>query len=534
MYVNHSKYSSSALLTTSTRWDIERSNGKVSVAGLDAIKVSNILSLQHIVPQAEVVQVLTIGGTTDPTVAASQTYKIIVDLPGAQRESGSPATREYVYTAPATLTGTAATDRQNMYDKLASDINADSGVYITAAAGTGGTAMTLTDDTGYYGTGTNRGGASSVSLWSSDDSLTTATHLETTTAAVYAYGIGADLIAAAATLGRDGNLTQYTEYGVPSGAVSGQLYAGFVVNALVDSGELPTIGKHFGYTRASQLVYVDNGAGTSTSNATGYADFLREFEKMMFAPYWEDPTSMISFFEANHVITTGDSGLGYGDPTGTGGDENLIDIPDPATGRVTRFKHHVLGTQTILAPNWTTAGLDIVQDAGDNDGAEYAPHLEAACPQEFRVGEQPFSFRTEFSIADVSDTDDCAMGLRKKEAFQANIDDYDEMAALNVISGDIYIETILNGAATSSTDTTQNWADGETHVLEIKVDIDGKCRFFVDDSEVTSVLSADFSFDSGEEVIPFFYHINAGANDPGTTLKKWFAIPGEYKRILDQ
>ena len=48
-----------------------------------------------------------------------------------------------------------------------------------------------------------------------------------------------------------------------------------------------------------------------------------------------------------------------------------------------------------------------------------------------------------FAIADVSDTDDCAFGFRKVEAYQANIDDYDEMAALNVISGDIKIETIL-------------------------------------------------------------------------------------------
>ena len=48
-----------------------------------------------------------------------------------------------------------------------------------------------------------------------------------------------------------------------------------------------------------------------------------------------------------------------------------------------------------------------------------------------------------------------------------DVDDYDEAAFLNVILGDIYIETILNNAATTSTDTTNNVTDGGTVTLKV-------------------------------------------------------------------
>jgi hypothetical protein len=73
-------------------------------------------------------------------------------------------------------------------------------------------------------------------------------------------------------------------------------------------------------------------------------------------------------------------------------------------------------------------------------------------------------------LSDVDGTDDCAIGWRKAEAYQAAIDSYDEMAAINVIAGAIKIETILNNGTTATTDTTDTIADGEYVIARIEHD----------------------------------------------------------------
>ena len=126
----------------------------------------------------------------------------------------------------------------------------------------------------------------------------------------------------------------------------------------------------------------------------------------------------------------------------------------------------------------------------------------------FTVGKQAFSAELTFSIEDVSGTDDCAFGFAKVEAHAAAIDNRDEMAVLNVISGDINIETILNNGATTTTDTTDNWADTATHSLKVAVDIAGAVTYKIDGNDPTT--TAAFSFDIGEVVTPSFYMLQAG------------------------
>jgi hypothetical protein len=195
--------------------------------------------------------------------------------------------------------------------------------------------------------------------------------------------------------------------------------------------------------------------------------------------------------------------VGGGAATGTAGDENVL------YSGANSYMYHILGTQTITAPKLGAAGLDINMDQTDNDGIEMVPgDITSVSRYAFTVGtDATFEFRVKFSIADVSGTDDCAIGFRKAEAFQAAIDNYDEMAAMNVISGNINIETILNGAATSTTDTTDNWADAATHELKVRVYKTGACQFFIDGAAPT--VTAQFTFDSGEVVIPFIYFLNA-------------------------
>lgn len=190
-----------------------------------------------------------------------------------------------------------------------------------------------------------------------------------------------------------------------------------------------------------------------------------------------------------------------GAATGTAGDENLMAFPGNT------FEYHILGTQTILAPSATATGLDINMDQTADDGVEVGQGILSNSKHAFVVGtSDPFQVSVQFKIADVSGTDDCAVGFRKAEAYQAAIDNYDEMAALNVISGDIKIETILNNAATTTTDTTDNWADGATHTLTVKVGATGAVTYEIDGAAPTT--TAAFSFDDGEVVVPFFYFLN--------------------------
>jgi hypothetical protein len=130
--------------------------------------------------------------------------------------------------------------------------------------------------------------------------------------------------------------------------------------------------------------------------------------------------------------------IGGGAATGTAGDENVLLTAENA------FEYHILGTQTILAPSKSANGLNIAMDQAANDGVELSQGILARSKHAFVIGTSaPFFFRVKFKIGDVSGTDDCAIGFRKAEAYQAAIDNYAEMAALNVISGDIKIETIL-------------------------------------------------------------------------------------------
>jgi hypothetical protein len=212
--------------------------------------------------------------------------------------------------------------------------------------------------------------------------------------------------------------------------------------------------------------------------------------------YWDDKY-VFENFKQNPVV----SGKGGGASTGTAGDENILVTPQTA------FEYHVLGTQTITAPQITALGLDMgsMDDAAD-DGLELNHGILSSQVPSFIVGtDAAFFFRTRFSIEDVSGTDDLAIGFRKIEANQANVDDYADMSVLNVISGNINIETIVGGAATTTTDTTDNWADTETHELQVNVSATGVVTYLIDG--IAPTTTAAFTFTDGLNVMPFLFFL---------------------------
>lgn len=195
--------------------------------------------------------------------------------------------------------------------------------------------------------------------------------------------------------------------------------------------------------------------------------------------------------------------LGAGAAVGAAGSENLMVLNDSV------LEYHISGTQTILSPSLGTNGLNISLDQTENDGVEVCCGISNHCKGVFTVGtDAAFFVRMVFSIANVSGTDDCAFGLRKVAAYAA-IDAYTDFAALNVITGNINIETNLNNAGTVTTDTVLNWADAETHELKVLVSAAGVVTFEVDGS--IPGTTAAFTFDDTDTVVPFFYFLHAAA-----------------------
>jgi predicted RecA/RadA family phage recombinase len=185
------------------------------------------------------------------------------------------------------------------------------------------------------------------------------------------------------------------------------------------------------------------------------------------------------------------------------------------------FEYHVLGAgQTIVIPTIATDGLLCSLDLTNNEGAEYTQGITARSKSAFVIGTSPaFYLKVGLKVADVSGSDICAVGFRKTQAYNATFVNYTDKATLNKIGGDIYISTALNDAADVDTDTTDDWADGETHMLEVYVSAAGVVTYKIDGAAPTA--TAAFTFDATDVVVPFF-HLLHDATTPGAVhLTHW-------------
>lgn len=236
-------------------------------------------------------------------------------------------------------------------------------------------------------------------------------------------------------------------------------------------------------------------------------------------PQKERRYARIDFQAAAHPIFKGKvlangSTFAHAAPTGATGDENVMIYPEGT------LEYHILGTQTLLAPLPVATGLEVSLDDTDDDGVEFCAGILASNKLAFVVGTDPaFYAKLKFSVAVVAGSDDCAFGFRKAEDYQANLDDYDEMAVLNSIDGTINMETILNGGGTTTTDTTDDWADAETHELEVRVSAAGVVTYRIDGRPVT--VAAAFTFDDAEVVVPFFFILNDATTFDSCILKSF-------------
>lgn len=83
-------------------------------------------------PQREVRHTVLIGGATTEVIAASTRYSIDIWNPDSTYESMRRKPMKYSYTSAAALSGTASTDRYNVYYALVNKINAVAENFVTA------------------------------------------------------------------------------------------------------------------------------------------------------------------------------------------------------------------------------------------------------------------------------------------------------------------------------------------------------------------------------------------------------------------
>ncbi|MDC7243656.1 MAG: hypothetical protein PQJ44_06945 [Sphaerochaetaceae bacterium] len=199
-------------------------------------------------------------------------------------------------------------------------------------------------------------------------------------------------------------------------------------------------------------------------------------------------------------------------PVGTDTATNIMICQDGEVMEVTN-----IGTQTIIAPRMTASGLLTSLDLTDDEGVEYNWGVLANSKHQYTIGTSPaFYLEWRFTLADVTGCDPVGIGFRKTEANDPALANYTDFAWIGVsetdTSGTVSLKTRLNSGSVTTTDTTDTWADGETHTLKILVSGSGVVTYEIDGAAPTA--TAAFTFDDTDVVMPFFYGLH-GTTSPG-------------------
>lgn len=200
--------------------------------------------------------------------------------------------------------------------------------------------------------------------------------------------------------------------------------------------------------------------------------------------------------------------------------------PSGATGAVNLMmcqggeimQQYIIGAgQTIIAPRMGTTGLLTSLDLTATEGAEYNFGINANNKHQYTIGTSPaFYIEVVVNAADVGGLDPFAIGFRREQANSQTFTDYTDFAAIgarNTTAADVIVlQTDLNNGGEIYTNTTNTWTDGQTKTLKVLVSGAGVVTYTI--AGIAPVVTAAFTFDSGDIVTPFIRH-EFGAATPG-------------------
>lgn len=507
----------SVLFNTSASTDVQYSGGNVLIPGLTPIPTNRIINFSQINYRAEVVQVITVGGSLY-TPTASTAYTVLIGDSNRRSQGYTEPFKKYSYTTPpviTTLGATAALQREAITAALVAKINAASTYnFVTAASLTLGAGFTITDAAGYYpyphqGMNTRQGASRIVLAANADATGFSATDFVVTTAAVYSVGVGLDLANNAPVMDfMTGNVISGTVDAPKTlsgaSAVAGQKYNAFSITYL-ENAQIAGITGTTGLLVKQRIVWVDNGAGASVVNLAGYLAIEKELHRLVGVVYGQDPNATLEFFDKNFLI----QGPLGAVPAVTAGVKNKFITP---YGLLNHYNVCVgANTQVIVAPTQGANGLLIEQDVTATDGAHYCAEVATACPQQFVVGKTAMTLVNKFSANAVANVVYMA-GFRVKEAFTANFDDYNNLAAIGTGAAGSAVATygILGGLATVVTTSATNLVNSAVNTAVIEVAANGVVSLFMNDVKypVYSSGTVPLVFPAGTILIPFFQYTN--------------------------
>lgn len=240
-------------------------------------------------------------------------------------------------------------------------------------------------------------------------------------------------------------------------------------------------------------------------------------ERMLRASIIYDKSIDDDFSQALVVSNTTQAGDAY-----TGAAAEVIAINSGKA--IYEVYQSAVATPGIVAPFQSADGLEL-RPVAAADALELTNGITSRSKAARTVGSLPTGksyFEVKLKIDDISDVTEIFAGLRKAEAYQADPDNYDEMAAFNIgkdADGQVEIHTIKNNAATAEVDTTEDdVVDAGEHTLRIEVLNSGLCRFAFDGDIPT--VTTQFTFDDAEVLVPFL-HLNTETGDPGVSISVW-------------
>lgn len=213
--------------------------------------------------------------------------------------------------------------------------------------------------------------------------------------------------------------------------------------------------------------------------------------------------------------------------SGVAGEVNVLHLKDSTWG------YAAMGTQTITVPVVKTDAvnslscLDIGMDQTNDDGVNIWTHMFPASGRPFVIGsDAAFYGLLKFSIADVSGTDDFHFGFRRAEIPNAAFDNYLDAAGFHVNGTTLNLETILNNAATTTTNTTDAMADAaRTYTFKVLVSAAGVVTYQHDITTegtlAAPTVTAAFTFDDGDPVVPFIFFLNSADVAGEVAIYKW-------------
>lgn len=208
--------------------------------------------------------------------------------------------------------------------------------------------------------------------------------------------------------------------------------------------------------------------------------------------------------------------------TGATGDTDLL-----RTGSNV-FEYHIKGAgQTIICPTLTAAGIDIALDETNTEGVEITSGIATLqVPYAYTVGTSgAFQFCATATIDDASGASNFLVGFRKAEAYQADEASYADYALIGTVGtanpNTIQIETEIAGGGTTTTDTTNTWADNASKTLCVKVSSAGVVTYTINGAAPTA--TAAYTFANALTVIPTIYFLHGGDVANTVTLQTFEA-----------